>query len=634
MALISRYVIRAAALSLGGFHLYTAYFGTFYPYTQRAIPVLLSMILAFLVYNAAGKMREDGETPSIVDWLLVALSVPVFGFIAINSDYLANRWPMTPTFAPTTLEIVYASLSVILLLEATRRVLGWVLVIFVGLALAYVYLGEFVSWKLLSHRGFTFVQIADQMYLTLEGIWGTALGVAATYIVLFVIFGAFAEKAGVSEFFLRFALALAGKSRGGPAKVAIFSSGLVGSVTGSTVANVYATGVFTIPMMKRIGYRPASAGAIEALASNGGQIMPPILGAAAFVIAASVGVPYVKIALAALLPALIYYGLLLWSIHLEACKSGLEGLPASELPSLTDVLLKTGHLALPIVAIFVLLLYGLSPMRAALYTIGFTIALSWIRKETRIGPREFMQALEAGAKGSVMIIIVCAVIGFVVGTFTLTGLGLNITSAIVHLAGGSYFLVLLYVGLASLILGTGMNTVAAYLLASVIAVPALIDQGITPLVAHLYVFMFALLSHITPPVCMAIYAGADIAKADPWETAFAGMRMGIVAYLLPFLIVFAPGLVLADSWSEIAKDGVTTLAGGALVVAAVQGWMRFHMNYAERLLALLAGVFLLLPTNNHAFIGAGLAVAVVLVSVVFRGKWTKGAVDAGGSTTD
>jgi TRAP-type uncharacterized transport system fused permease subunit len=220
-----------------------------------------------------------------------------------------------------------------------------------------------------------------------------------------------------------------------------------------------------------------------------------------------------------------------------------------------------------------------------------------------------------------MIIIVCAVIGFVVGTFTMTGLGLNITSAIVHLAGGNFFLVLVYVGLASLILGTGMNTVAAYLLASVIAVPALIDQGVSPLVAHLYVFYFALLSHITPPVCMAIYAAADIAKADPWETGFTGMKMGIVAYLLPFLIVFAPGLVLADTWGEIFKDAATTIVGGVLLVSAVQGWMRFPMNYLERGLALVAGGFLLLPTYDNILIGTGLAVLVILVSVLFRSKW-------------
>ena len=615
VAWVTRALISGIAVSLALFHLYAGYAGTFYPYVQRGIPVLLATVLTFLTVRARAGDRKDRTLPiPIYDWILALLAVPSIGFIVVFSDYLTDRWPLTPTFAPTIYEIAIALTGTVLLLEACRRVMGPVLVVMVMLALAYAYLGEHIGWKPISHRGFTFVQIVDQMYLTLDAVWGSALGIAATYIALFIIFGAFAERAGTATALIELSTAMTGHLKGGPAKVAIVSSGLVGSVTGSTVANVYTTGQFTIPMMKRTGYRPPFAGAVEALASNGGQIMPPVMGATAFIIAAYAGVPYAQIALASLVPALIYYAGLYWFIHLEASKHGLEGVPRHEKPSVMSVLLKRGHLLLPLLGLIGLLVYGFSPIRSAFFAILFTVAVSWVRTDTRMGPKEIVEALEQGGKDAILIIIICAAIGYIIGTFVMTGLGLNVSSAIVSLSGGNFVLLLLLVAIACLVLGTGMNTVAAYLLVSVVAVSALTSQGIDLLVAHMFVFYAALLSHITPPVCLAVFAAATIANASSWATAYEGLRMGVIAYLLPFIIVFFPSLLMRDSLFQMAIDALTVLGGCMAITVAFQGWLFARIGWLERAWALAAGLLLLWPTTASTAVGAFMVAALLAFS--------------------
>lgn len=619
MNLIAPYVVRLVAVGLSTFHIYTAYFGTFYPYVQRSVPVMLALILTFLTVRASAKDRTSDAPVPLYDWGLALLAVPVIGYITFNSDYLANRWPMTPSFPVTDLQITLGVLASLLILEATRRLLGWPLVIVVVIALLYTYYGEYSPFLVLQHRAYTFAHMLDYIYLTDNGIWGVALGVAATYIVLFIIFGAFAERAGVSEFFIDIANSIAGHTRGGPAKVAIFSSGMIGSVTGSTVANVYTTGQFTIPMMKRLGYRPAVAGAVEALASNGGQIMPPILGATAFILAAYSGVPYIKVAIASLIPALLYFGGLLWFIHLEASKTGLVGIPKSEKPDFLKVLLKGGHLMSPLAVLIGCLVYGFSPVRAAFFAIVFTVIISWVRKETRLGPREIVEALEAGAKSAVLIVVTCAAVGFVIGGFLITGLGLNVSSAIISMSGGYFLGTLFLVGLACMVLGMGMNTVAAFILVSVAGVPALTAQGVDPLVANMFVFYFALLSHITPPVCLAIFAGAQIANANVWETAFVGMKMSAVPYLLPFLIVFTPSLLLFGTAEVIALNTLAVAIGFAFIISGVQGWALYKVGLVERLLYFLVGGCFIWPTMEVKAVALVLG-AVAVTYVVLRNK--------------
>ena len=611
------YLIRVIAVGLASFHIYTAYFGTFYPYVQRSVPVMLALMLTFLTFRARNNEGDDKKVP-IYDWALALLTVPAIGYVAYNSEYLANRWPMTPSFPMTHLEILLGVVAALLILEATRRVLGWLLVIVAVVALLYTYLGEHLPILVLRHRPFSFEHMLDYIYMTDNGIWGVALGVAATYIVLFIIFGAFAEKAGISRFFIDFANAIAGHTRGGPAKVAIVSSAMIGSVTGSTVANVYTTGQFTIPMMNRLGYRPSVSGAVEALASNGGQIMPPIMGAAAFILAAYSGVPYLHVAIASLIPALLYFGGLLWYIHLEAHKTDLVGIPREEKPDLLKVLLRGGHLFLPLAILVGCLVYGFSPVKAAFYGIISVIVISWLRKETRLGPKDILLALEAGAKNAVMIIITCATVGFVIGGFLITGLGLNVSSAIITLSGGNLLATLFLVGMASIVLGMGMNTVAAFVLVSVVGVPALTSQGVEPLVANMFVFYFALLSHITPPVCLAIFAGAQIAGANIWTTAWMGVKMSAVPYVLPFLVVFAPSLLLIGTPQAIAFNTATSAIGFVIVISAIQGWALYKLNWVSRILFLITGACFIWPVLAVKGAGAVLAIIVVVLQLLQR----------------
>jgi TRAP transporter 4TM/12TM fusion protein len=364
-------------------------------------------------------------------------------------------------------------------------------------------------------------------------------------------------------------------------------------------------------MMKRLGYRPSIAGSVEALASNGGQIMPPIMGAAAFILAAYSGVPYIDVAIASLIPAILYFGGLFWFIHLEAHKAGLSGMPVEDRPSLKKVLLRGGHLVSPLLALVGCLVYGFSPVRAAFYAIIFTVVISWVRKETRIGPKELIEALELGAKNSILIIITCATVGFVIGSFLITGLGLNASSAIISFSGGHFIAILFLVGLSCILLGMGMNTVAAYLLVSVVGVPTLTSQGVDPFVANMFVFYFALLSHITPPVCLAIFAGAQIAGANIWETAFMGMKMSAVPYMLPFLIVFAPALLLIGDPMTIVFNTVAISIGFILVISAIQGWALAPLSLIPRILYAIAGSCLIWP--SLVVRGAGLAMLAVIV---------------------
>ncbi|MSP67442.1 MAG: TRAP transporter permease [Alphaproteobacteria bacterium] len=614
MQRLTGWIVRVVAVVMAGFHIYTAYAGTFYPYVQRGLPLLFSLILTFLTVSA-WKTEGDKHQPTLLDWLLVVLTVPAVGYVVFNVDHLMNRWPLTPTFAPTTLEIGLGVLTMVLLLEATRRLMGSVLVVVVALAILYALFGEYVPFAELRHRGFTVQHVTDYLYLTDQGVWGTSLDIAVTFIVLFIIFSAFAERAGAAEFFIQFANALTGHTRGGPAKVAIISSAMVGSVTGSTVANVYTTGQFTIPLMKRTGYPPAMAGAVEALASNGGQIMPPVLGSTAFLVAADSGVSYTTVVLACILPALIYYGGLLWYMHLEAINRDLHGIPIEEKPSVVAVLKQGAHLMAPIVVLFGGLIWGLSPTRAALYSIGATVVVSWFRKATRLGPKEIIEAMELGAKGGALMVVICAVLGYVIGTFTLTGLGLNITSAIISVSQGLFLLTLFLVFAACFILGMGMNAVAAYILASAIGVPALAMFKVDPLVANIFVFYASILSHITPPVCLAVFAGAQIAGANMWETAWYAVRMGTVAYVLPFLVVFLPSLLLIGSAIDILIETITAIIGLGLIITAVQGWAGYRLNWPERLWFVVTGGCFVSP--DLMVTGIGAASGAALGAVVF-----------------
>ncbi len=407
----------------------------------------------------------------------------------------------------------------------------------------YSYFGPYFP-GFLAHRGYSIQRIVSHMYFTTEGILGIPLGVSASFIFLFILFGAFLEKTGIGKLFIDIADAIAGWAAGGPAKVAVITSALEGTVSGSSVANTVGSGSFTIPMMKKLGYRPEFAGAVEAAASTGGQIMPPVMGAAAFLMAEFTNTPYIEIAKAAAIPACLYFFGIFIEVHFEAKRCGLKGMSRDQLPKFMEVLLKRGHLFVPLVAIIYVLIEGYTPTYAALVGLGLSIVAGMITKATRMSPWDIITALQAGARGAVGVAMACATAGIIVGVVTLTGIGLKMANGLVEIAGGNLFFTLFFTMITSLILGMGVPTTANYVITSTIAAPALVMLGVPMLAAHLFVFYFGIVADITPPVALAAYAGAGIAKSNPFWTGVTATKLAIGAFIIPYIFVYNPAMIL------------------------------------------------------------------------------------------
>ena len=593
------------AMSL--FHLYTAGFGVLEAIKQRNIHLTFCLVLSFLLYPSGPKGSSNRTT--LWDWILVSLSVVVGVYLMVIYDDLANRGGVTEP-----MDIYMGGLLCLLVLEAARRATGKELPIMALCFVAYALFGDLIPGQF-GHRGYSVERVIDHMFLTTEGIYGVALGVSATYIYLFILFGAFLTETGMAKFFNSISMAIAGGSPGGPAKVAVFASGLLGMINGSAVANVATIGAFTIPLMKSVGYRPHFAGAVEAVASTGGQIMPPVMGAAAFVMAEFLGMSYTTIMIAAVVPAFLYY-LACWTmIHLEALKFGLVGLPKDQLPVIKVVLKSHGHLSIPIIAIIALLLYGLTPLYAAFFTILITIVVSHLRKETGISIAGIIRALEAGAKGSVGVAMACAVVGFVVGVSSLTSLGLTFGSNILAFSQNNLLITLVLTMITMLILGMGLPTTACYIVGATIAAPALIKLNVLPLVAHFFVFYFACLSNLTPPVCLAAFTAAGIAGASPYKVGWTSTRLGVAGFLVPFLAVYSPMLMFAGKFSalELTEAIVTAVIGVIALSAALENWMFRECKLWERAILFVGALMLMIPGVVTDIVG-GVAVTVVYFS--------------------
>ena len=593
------------AMSL--FHLYTAGFGVLEAIKQRNIHLTFCLVLSFLLYPSGPKGSSNRTT--LWDWILVSLSVTVGVYLMVIYDDLANRGGVT-----VPMDIYMGGLLCLLVLEAARRATGKELPIMALCFVAYALFGDLIPGQF-GHRGYSVERVIDHMFLTTEGIYGVALGVSATYIYLFILFGAFLTETGMAKFFNSISMAIAGGSPGGPAKVAVFASGLLGMINGSAVANVATIGAFTIPLMKSVGYRPHFAGAVEAVASTGGQIMPPVMGAAAFVMAEFLGMSYTTSMIAAVVPAFLYY-LACWTmIHLEALKFGLVGLPKDQLPVIKVVLKSHGHLSIPIIAIIALLLYGLTPLYAAFFTILITIVVSHLRKETGISIAGIIRALEAGAKGSVGVAMACAVVGFVVGVSSLTSLGLTFGSNILAFSQNNLLITLVLTMITMLILGMGLPTTACYIVGATIAAPALIKLNVLPLVAHFFVFYFACLSNLTPPVCLAAFTAAGIAGASPYKVGWTSTRLGVAGFLVPFLAVYSPMLMFAGKFSalELTEAIVTAVIGVIALSAALENWMFRECKLWERAILFVGALMLMIPGLITDIVG-GVAVAVVYFS--------------------
>ena len=526
-------------------------------------------------------------------------------YLVVNYTALTERAGM-----PTQTDLIMGGILIAMLLEATRRISNPVLPGLAVFALLYCYFGRYMP-EMFSHRGFTVERIINHMYLGTEGIFGTPLEVSSTFVFMFILFGSVLEKTGMGKFIIDLSLAMAGGTTGGPAKVAVVASGLMGTISGSSVANVCTTGMFTIPLMKSVGYKPYFAGAVEAVASTGGQIMPPVMGAGAFIMAQFLGVPYLQVAVAAIVPALLYYFAVMVQVHFEACRLGLKGLPKEQLPHLWKLLKDKGFLLLPLGAIIYLLLAGYTPLFAAFWGINVSVVLSWLKKETRLTPVRLMEAFEAGARGALSVACACACVGMVVGMGTLTGLALRIAGAIVTLAGGKLILTLFFTMCASILLGTGLPTTANFIVTSTMAAPALLQLGVPPIAAYMFVFYFGIAADLTPPVALAAYAGAGIAGDDPMKTGAVAFKLALAGFIVPYVYVYNPILLFVDATPVAMTQAViTALIGVFLLAMCTIGFYRAPMAWWARILALGGALGLLVPgTVSDA---AGLFVLVFL----------------------
>ena len=601
----TKHFIYVYVILMGFFHLYTAIFGSFEAFLQRAIHLSWVLPLGFLLYPATGNSPKD-RIP-LYDWGLALLAALPGLYLAVNFTAVATR--IVQVDPVTTVQIGLAFLLVLLLMEGTRRVVGLPLALIAAFFAGYMHFGHFLP-GIMKGLSFSIPEVAEQLFLTDEGIYSIPLGVSATFVTVFLIFGGFLEKSGIGAYFMEFAQAFAGTTPGGPAKIAVVSSCLFGSISGSAVANVYGTGTFTIPLMKRLGYAPHFAGAVEAVASSGGQIMPPIMGAGAFIMASLLGVQYGTVVVAAFIPAVLYYAAVFLMVHLRALKRGLQGLSPEDLPDKKDVLRRLYNLV-PIVGLVWMLMKGYSPMLSAVIGIGMAWLASLPSREHRMGPKAVLDAIYSGAKNIPVVGIACASAGIIVGSVALTGFGFKFVGFVFSFAGDLPWLALFLIMVISLILGMGLPTTGAYILAAALGVPALAKMGFLPLSSHLFVFYFAIISAITPPVALAAYAASSVAGANPNATGFQAMRLGILAFIVPFAFCYDPGLILQGS----ALQNAAAVAGGAMATLAMgfamEGYLAGSLSLWKRCLFFLSGLVCLAPT--YALKGSGMALTAAAI---------------------
>ena len=622
-----RWIISALAIAYSLFHLYIT-FNPMPELIQRSIHVSVGAALVFLIYPPARKSPRDSVPWYDWLWLLAAL---------LGAGYLIAEYQDIVTIRggiPNTADIVVSMITVVVVLECARRITGWILPIFALIFLVYPFIShfDFMPNRLLT-RPFDLGDIFGQLYLKTEGLYSTAIGASVTFIFLFILFGAFLARSGMGQLFNDLALALAGHKQGGPAKVAVISSGFMGSINGAAVANVVGTGAFTIPLMKKIGYHKNFAGAVEAAASVGGQILPPIMGASAFIMAETTGVKYSTIALAALLPALLYYLGVIAQVHFRAGRRNLRGIPREDLPNVREVLKARGHMLLPIIALIVLLARAVPVGYAAAYTIGITVLVSMLRPETRMGWRDILGALEDGAKQSLSVMAACAVVGIVIGVVNLTSFGTVMTSSIVTLGAGSLFFTLFLTMLASMVLGMGLPSIPAYIITATMAAPALAVFDVPVLVAHLFVFYFGIFANITPPVALAAFAGAGIAGGDPIRTGFQALRLALAGFIVPFMFVYNPSMLMIDvtgiavtarefPWPPmltVVQVTLTSMVGVIALSAAVEGFFKTALPIWQRVLLAAGGLMLIVPELITDIVGVAL-VALIFTLDVRRAK--------------
>lgn len=611
-------IVAALCICFSLFQIYTGIFGTLDAMIQRCVHLSFGISLVFLLCPTKKSWIKGGRFHPI-DILFTVLAVIPPVYILVNYQQLILR---AGTVTPT--DAVVGLLGIVMVLEAARRIVGLPIVIVVLCFLLYGFLGPYMPGPL-AHRGLTINQMVGHLFFTTEGVFGIPLGVSSTFIFLFILFGAYLEKTGLGKFFIDIANALAGWASGGPAKVAVISSALQGTISGSSVANVVGSGSFTIPMMKKLGYHKNFAGAVEAAASTGGQLMPPIMGAAAFLMAEFVGIPYMEVVKAAVVPAILYFLGVFLGVHFEAKKNHLEGTPRSQLEPWGRIMKEEGHLAIPLIAIIALLASGYTPMKAALAGIFISIGSAMLRASTRMNFYDIVDGLIKGARGALGVIIACASAGMIIGIVTKTGVGLKLASALVTVAAGNFMLLLLCTMLTSLILGMGVPTTANYVITSTIAAPALIQLGVPILAAHMFVFYFGIIADITPPVALAAYAGSAISGGDPLKTGVNASKLGIAAFIIPYVFVLSPQLLgIGATFGSVLFTTCTAIIGMTGISGAMIGQFYCKANVLERLLLLAGGLCLIDPHTLTDIIGIAILVGVFALQY-FRSKKAKAA---------
>ena len=632
-------IVTVLAISLSIYQLYTAGVAALTALVQRSVHLGAILCLTYLVKPPFKGARKDRFTLwLIIDWLLILASIYCSYYICNNLSAIFER---QGDWLPS--DLVVSVIGVLLVLEACRRVIGLIMTGICLTAITYAFFGPYMP-ELIIHKGYSIERIATTLWLTTEGVFGVPIGVAATFVFVFVLFGAFLEVTGGGAFFIDLAYALTGRFSGGPAKTSVVASGFMGSVSGSAVGNVVATGSFTIPMMKKVGYKPHVAGAIEAAASTGGQLMPPIMGAGAFLMAEFTNTSYLTIIKVALVPAIMYYITVLFFVHFEACKNGLKGLPKEKLPRVGHVIKKGMHFIIPVAILIYVLMANYSPMMAGFVAVMSTLLTSILANTIRwayVGSgnsappiphpgfgsfalkeiKLILSALERGALNAVMVSVACAAAGIIVGMVTLTGMGLKFSSLVLDLSYGIKALAILLIGAASLVLGMGLPVTASYIVLATLAGPALLDMGVPILVSHMIVFWYSQDANVTPPVSLASFAGAGVAGANPMRTAFTSWKLAKGLYIIPLVMAYRPLLGLGPEYELFHGEVILTMAvttlGLIAFASAIERYFFRHATWPETILLWIAAAGLLWPAYWADI--SGLAIFAVVLLLQKRG---------------
>ncbi len=579
------HVTTLVCVLFGLFHLYTAGWGSLGAMDQRVVHITFVLVLVFL--NKPIRTGVEGAW-RLLDVLLALAALAVGGYLYLYSEDIAFRLGIA-----STADLAAGAGLVLMLLEATRRVLGWPLPFIAGIAILYGFFGDKLP-GILTHSGFGVDRLISHLSLTTEGIFTVPLGVSATVVVIFIIFATFLNATGAGQYFIDLVMSYFGRSRGAPAKAAVVGSAMMGTLNGSVIANVMGTGAFTIPLMKRSGYRSVVAGAVEACTSTGGQIMPPIMGAAAFIIAEFLRVPYLEVIKAAIIPAVLFYVALFIYVHLEAARSGLKGLPEDEIREYRERRRGKHYQLIPLFALVAMMAFlNWSPTRSAFFAILITLAIGFIRKNGRLTFTRLIDMFRQAGMTMLEVVTACATAGIIIGILSLTGFGLQLSSILTGLAGGNLMILLVLTMIVSLVLGMGLTTTACYVILAVLVAPALIKMGIDPMAAHLFVFYYGMYSFITPPVSLGAFAAAGISGSSPMATGYMAWKIALPGFILPFMFISFPAMLMKGSWPQILHVTTTGLAGVFFLSTAIVGYLRRDLNLLERGAMIAAGVLLI-----------------------------------------